>query len=41
MLAGNIFELIKNISVVGGNERQMGQLISPWLQVEEVRVIGQ
>ncbi len=41
MLAGNIFELLKNISVVGSNERQMGQLISPWLQVENVRVIGQ
>ncbi len=41
MLAGNIFELVKNISVVGSNERQMGQLISPWLQVENVRVIGQ
>jgi PmbA protein len=41
MLSGNIFELIKNISVVGGNERQMGQLISPWLQVENVRVIGE
>jgi PmbA protein len=41
MLAGNIFELIKNISAVGSNERQMGQLISPWLQVENVRVIGQ
>jgi PmbA protein len=41
MLSGNIFELLKNISVVGGNERQMGQLISPWIQVENVRVIGQ
>jgi PmbA protein len=41
MLAGNIFELLKNVSVVGGNERQIGQLISPWLQVENVRVIGQ
>jgi PmbA protein len=41
MLAGNIFELLKNISVVGGNERQMGQLIAPWIQVENVRVIGQ
>ncbi len=41
MLAGNIFELIKNISVIASNERQMGQLISPWLQVENVRVIGQ
>jgi PmbA protein len=41
MLAGNIFELLKNISVVGGNERQMGQLISPWIQVENVKVIAQ
>jgi PmbA protein len=41
MLAGNIFELLKNISVIGGNERQMGQLISPWVQVENVRVIAQ
>ena len=41
MLAGNIFELLKNISVVGGNERQMGQLISPWVQVENVKVIAQ
>jgi PmbA protein len=40
MLAGNIFELIKNISVIGGNERQMGQLISPWVQIENIRVIG-
>jgi len=40
MLAGNIFELLKNVSLVGNNERQMGQLISPWIQVENVRVIG-
>jgi PmbA protein len=40
MLAGNIFELLKNISLVGSNERQMGQLVSPWIQVENVRVIG-
>ena len=40
MLAGNIFELLKNISLVGGNERQMGQLIAPWIQVENVRIIG-
>jgi PmbA protein len=41
MLTGNIFEVLKNISVVGGHERQVGQLISPWIQVENVRVIGQ
>jgi PmbA protein len=40
MLAGNIFELLKNISEVGGNERQMGSIIAPWIQVENVRVIG-
>jgi PmbA protein len=40
MLAGNIFELLKNISLVGSNERQMGSLIAPWVQVENVRVIG-
>jgi PmbA protein len=40
MLAGNIFEVLKNISVVGANERQMGSIIAPWVQVENVRVIG-
>jgi PmbA protein len=40
MLAGNIFEVLKNVSVVANNERQMGQLILPWLLVENVRVIG-
>ncbi|MGD6851924.1 MAG: TldD/PmbA family protein [Candidatus Bathyarchaeia archaeon] len=40
MLAGNIFELLKNITVVGGNERQMGAMISPWVIAENVRVIG-
>jgi PmbA protein len=40
MLAGNIFEVLKKVSVVGGNERQMGQLIAPWVVVEDVRVIG-
>jgi PmbA protein len=40
MLAGNVFEVLKNVSLVGNNERQMGQLISPWIQVENVRVIG-
>lgn len=40
MLAGNIFEVLKNVSAVAGNERKMGQLIAPWLLVENVRVIG-
>ena len=40
MLAGNVFELLKNIRLVASNERQMGQLICPWILVENVRVIG-
>jgi PmbA protein len=40
MLAGNIFEVLKNVSVVGNNVRQMGQLVAPWILVENVRVIG-
>ncbi len=40
MLAGNIFELLKNVSVVGGNERQMGSIIAPWVVADNVRVIG-
>jgi PmbA protein len=40
MLAGNIFEVLKNVSAIASNERKMGQLISPWLLVENVKVIG-
>ena len=40
MLAGNIFELLKNVTVVANNERKMGQLVAPWLLVEGIKVIG-
>lgn len=40
MLAGNVFELLKNISVVGCNMRQMGSIIAPWVIAENVRIIG-
>jgi PmbA protein len=40
MLAGNIFELLKNVTEVANNDRKMGQLVSPWVMVEGVRVIG-
>jgi PmbA protein len=40
MLAGNIFEAFKNVSIVANNERKMGQLIAPWILVENIRVIG-
>ncbi|MEM2547094.1 MAG: TldD/PmbA family protein [Candidatus Bathyarchaeia archaeon] len=40
MLSGNIFEALKNISVLANNERKIGQLVAPWVLVENVKVIG-
>jgi len=40
MLAGNIFELLKSVNIIANNERKMGQLVSPWILVDNVRVIG-
>jgi PmbA protein len=40
MLAGNIFEVLKTVNKVANNERKIGMLIAPWIQVDNVRVIG-
>jgi PmbA protein len=40
MLAGNVFHLLTNISELADNERKIGQLIAPWVLVENVKVIG-
>ncbi|MDR0471236.1 MAG: hypothetical protein LBH79_05890 [Nitrososphaerota archaeon] len=40
MLAGNIFELLKNITLIGTNERQMGSIIAPWILAEGMKIIG-
>jgi PmbA protein len=40
MLAGNIFHVLKNVSAVANNERKVGQLVAPWIAVENVKVIG-
>jgi len=40
MLAGNIFHVLKNISALASNERKIGQLVAPWVLVENVKVIG-
>jgi predicted Zn-dependent protease len=39
-LAGNVFHLLTNISELADNERKIGQLIAPWVLVENVKVIG-
>lgn len=40
MLAGNIFQVLKNISALANNERKIGQLVAPWILVENVKVVG-
>ncbi len=40
MLAGNVFDVLKNVSDLANNERKIGSLVAPWVLVENVKVIG-
>lgn len=40
MMVGNIYQVLTNITVLANNERKLGQLIAPWMLVENVKVIG-
>jgi PmbA protein len=40
MLAGNIFQMLTDVSRLGNNERKIGQLVAPWVLVGNVKVIG-
>ena len=40
MVSGNVFELLRNVSGLSDVERQVGALVSPWVRVENVKVIG-
>jgi PmbA protein len=40
MLAGNIFQVLKNVSALADNERKIGHLVAPWVLVGNVKVIG-
>ncbi|MBS7635880.1 TldD/PmbA family protein [Candidatus Bathyarchaeota archaeon] len=40
MLAGNVFEILKNVADLANNERKIGSLVAPWVHVENVNVIG-
>ncbi len=40
MLAGTIFDVLRSVSALGNNTRKMGQLVAPWIRVENVKVIG-
>ncbi|KPV64082.1 MAG: protease TldD [Candidatus Bathyarchaeota archaeon BA2] len=40
MLAGTVFDVLKNISALGNNTRKIGHLVAPWIRVENVKIIG-
>ncbi len=40
MLAGSVFPLLKSISGLAKNERKIGQLVAPWVLVENIKVVG-
>ncbi len=40
MLTGVFFDVLKNISALSNNTRKLGQLVAPWIRVENVRSIG-
>jgi PmbA protein len=40
MLTGVFYDVLKNISALGNNVRQMGQLVAPWIKIENIRAVG-
>ena len=40
MLSGNVFDLLKNVTVLANNERKTGVLVAPWVLVENVKLVG-
>jgi PmbA protein len=40
MLTGVFFDALKNVSALGNNVRKMGQLVAPWIRVENVKAVG-
>jgi PmbA protein len=40
MLTGVVFDVLRNVSALGRNVRKIGQLVAPWIRVENIRAIG-
>jgi PmbA protein len=40
MLAGVVFDVLRNVSALGSNVRKLGQLVAPWIRVDDVRAVG-
>ncbi|MEA2089148.1 MAG: TldD/PmbA family protein [Thermoproteota archaeon] len=40
MLAGVIFDVLNNVSALGNNVRKIERIVTPWIRVENVKVVG-
>jgi len=40
MLAGSIFNVLKNVSSLGNNPRKIEQIVTPWISTDNLKVIG-
>lgn len=40
MISGTIYEVLQNISAIGKTSRKMEKIVTPWIRVENVRVVG-
>ena len=40
MLTGVVFDVLRNVSALANNVRKIGQLVAPWIRVENVRAVG-
>ncbi|MHA1208342.1 MAG: TldD/PmbA family protein [Candidatus Freyarchaeota archaeon] len=41
MLAGNIYEMLKNVRSIGNNVRQLSYLVAPWVSFSDVRIVSE
>ncbi|MGD8565661.1 MAG: TldD/PmbA family protein [Candidatus Bathyarchaeota archaeon] len=40
MLAGSIFDVLKNVASLGNNQRKIEQIVAPWISTDNLKVIG-
>ncbi len=40
MISGVFFDILKSISMLSNNVRKFGQLVAPWIRVDNVRAVG-
>jgi PmbA protein len=39
MVTGVAFDVLRNVSALGSNVKKLGQLVAPWIRVEDVKVV--